>query len=139
MDAMAADSHWECLAAAHGDGAGDGTGDGAGGGGTGDDRPDAFLAWKSAAVLAWLVLLFLVERLRPAAPRPTGEALETGLGRVPGVWRRVGRNLALWLMNAGLSPLVVLPVSLLATQHALGSDRCSWGRWMPSTNTRVGC
>lgn len=89
------------------------------------ELPEAFLAWKSAAVLAWLLLLFLAERLRPAAPRPVGEAL----GPVPGVWRRVGRNFGLWLLNAGLSPLVVLPISLLATQHGLGWRPDWWSGW----------
>ena len=75
------------------------------------------LTWKGVVILAWLALLFAGERLAPAAPLPP--ALRSGDETRP-AWRRVGRNLGLWLLNVGLSPLVVLPVSYWASTHALG-------------------
>lgn len=80
---------------------------------------DGLLAWKVVAVLAWLALFFAAERLRPAAREATG-------GAIAGGWRRVARNLGLWLANAGLSPLVVLPVSLWAAQNHLGWRPVWW-------------
>lgn len=66
------------------------------------------LALKGAVVAGWFILLFAAERLRPAAV-PAVEARG---------WRRVGRNLGLHAANAALSPLVVLPLSLLAAAAA---------------------
>ncbi len=62
------------------------------------------LAWKAAAIGLWFVLLFVLERARPAAAPRLAE---------PG-WRRLSRNAALWAGNALLSPLVVVPVSAFA-------------------------
>ena len=72
-----------------------------------DFPSDSLLTWKTAAVLLWFALLFAGERLAPASSPPASGAAPRGAGG-----RRVGRNLALWLMNVGLSPLVVLPLSL---------------------------
>ncbi|MFQ6017488.1 MAG: sterol desaturase family protein [Kiloniellaceae bacterium] len=77
---------------------------------------DSLLAWKGGAVAAWLVLLFAAERLRPAAR----ETRIQGTSAVAGGRRRLVRNLGLWLANVGFSPLVVVPVSLWATQYHLG-------------------
>jgi sterol desaturase/sphingolipid hydroxylase (fatty acid hydroxylase superfamily) len=69
------------------------------------------LLGKSLFLLAWLAALFAAERLHPAAvpaPWPAGE---------PG--RRLGRNLGLWLINSGLSLLVVAPLTVAAAGHAL--------------------
>jgi sterol desaturase/sphingolipid hydroxylase (fatty acid hydroxylase superfamily) len=59
------------------------------------------LSYKSVAVGAVFIALALAERLAPAAPRPHGEA-------------RIGRNVALWLINAVLSLAFVLPVTIAA-------------------------
>lgn len=71
---------------------------------------ETLLAWKGIAVGLWIALFLIGERLLPAADRP-----EEARG-LP----RLARNAGLWLLNAGLSPLVVIPVSLWASQHALG-------------------
>jgi sterol desaturase/sphingolipid hydroxylase (fatty acid hydroxylase superfamily) len=93
---------------------------------------EVLLPWKGVAALVWLVLFFTAERLRPAAREiPTRAAAPyaapaPGFAPAPapagasGGWWRVGRNLGLWLANVGLSPLVVLPVSLWAAGHHLG-------------------
>ncbi len=62
---------------------------------------------KGLLILAWIALLFAAERLAPAVPRRGG-------------WTRVLRNAVLWLLNGALSPLIVVPVSLWASSHALG-------------------
>ncbi len=69
---------------------------------------DQLLAWKGAAVGVWFLLLFGLERWRPAALPRLAE---------PG-WRRLARNAALWAGNAVLSPLVVVPVSAFAAAAA---------------------
>jgi sterol desaturase/sphingolipid hydroxylase (fatty acid hydroxylase superfamily) len=65
------------------------------------------LLGKSGLVALWLTTLFVAERLRPAAPRPTDGG------------RRVGRNIALFALNVGLSPLIVVPLSTWAAAHSL--------------------
>jgi sterol desaturase/sphingolipid hydroxylase (fatty acid hydroxylase superfamily) len=85
---------------------------------------EGLLAWKGAAVLVWLAVLFLAERWRPAA-RPQLPAC-----RVPGGWSRVARNVGLWLTVAVLSPLVVLPLTFWASGHALGW-RPAWWSGLP--------
>ncbi len=79
----------------------------------------ALLSWKAAIVFAWIASLFAIERVVPAALRPDGEGY--------GGWRRVVRNLAFWLINVGLSPLIVVPVSVWAAGFAFGSV----GAWRP--------
>ncbi|MDJ0609834.1 MAG: sterol desaturase family protein [Kiloniellales bacterium] len=78
---------------------------------------EELLTWKGVVILAWLALLFAGERLAPAAQLPP--SLRSGDETKP-AWRRLGRNLGLWLLNVGLSPLVVLPVSYWASTQALG-------------------
>jgi sterol desaturase/sphingolipid hydroxylase (fatty acid hydroxylase superfamily) len=78
------------------------------------NAPD-LLAWKSAAVMLWLALLFAAERLAPATVRP--ETVK---------WRRIGRNLALWAVNTALSPFVVVPLSLWAAAHPLWARPDWW-------------
>jgi sterol desaturase/sphingolipid hydroxylase (fatty acid hydroxylase superfamily) len=77
------------------------------------------LAWKGAAVFGWLVLLFALERLRPAAAAPAG------MGGI----RRLARNGGLFLLNSGLSPLVVVPVSAWAAAHGLPWRPAWWAGW----------
>ncbi len=86
-----------------------------------EDTAGALLQYKGAAVAAWLLLLFVLERLMPAAPAPTED------GRWG--WKRLLRNVGLWLVNTGLSPLIVIPVSLWAAAHSLGWRPEGWDGW----------
>lgn len=81
---------------------------------------DTLLAWKAAAVAAWFLLFFALERWRPAAPEPPA---------VTGHWRRVGRNLALWGLNLPLSLLLVLPLTDWASRHAPAWRPDWWRGW----------
>ena len=72
-----------------------------------NDATQQLVQHKGVLILAWIALLFAAERWLPAAPRRGG-------------WARVIRNALLWLMNSALSPLIVIPVSLWAANHALG-------------------
>ena len=82
-------------------------------------------ASKGVFVALWFALFFLAERWRPAAVPPPGPEERPG-----GPWLRVGRNLALWLANVGLYPLIVLPVSLLAVAHQLDWRPAWWSGWL---------
>ena len=93
-----------------------------------DGGIETLLAWKGLAVAAWLALLFVAERLRPAAIRPERERFALGQPLAPGL-RRLGRNLGLWLVNLGLSPLVVVPLSYWASSYHLGWRPGWWGGW----------
>lgn len=77
-----------------------------------EETVQALLALKLWLVGLWLLLLFVVERLLPRA-RPHRDEGPFG-------WRRLGRNAGLWLANVALSPLIVVPITLLATSQALG-------------------
>jgi sterol desaturase/sphingolipid hydroxylase (fatty acid hydroxylase superfamily) len=70
------------------------------------------LAWKGVAVGIWVAGFAAAERLWPAVPRPD-------------VTKRLGRNLGLWLINTGLSPLIVLPLTAWAAGNSL-LTRPSW-------------
>jgi len=74
---------------------------------------------KAGLLLGWFALLFVLERARPAAPVP-----EEARG-----WRRVGRNLGLWLLNAGLSLALVVPVSAWAAAQGAGWRPGWWTGW----------
>ncbi|MDH3474766.1 MAG: sterol desaturase family protein [Rhodospirillales bacterium] len=90
---------------------------------------ETLVTWKGLVVAAWLALLFAAERLRPAArePRVSNNGQASGpAGGPAGGWWRVARNLALWLANVALSPLVVLPVSYWAAGHHLGWRPVWW-------------
>lgn len=89
----------------------------------------SILTWKGAVVLAWFAALFLAERWRPLAKEPEGKLADGDLPRF-GVWSRVVRNLGLWLANVGLSPLIVIPVTLWASSHAL-DWRPAWWSGLP--------
>jgi sterol desaturase/sphingolipid hydroxylase (fatty acid hydroxylase superfamily) len=78
--------------------------------------PELLLAWKGVAVGAWFVLLFALERWRPAAMPRLAERR----------WRRLARNAALWAVNTVLSPLVVVPISAYAAAHGLGWRPTWW-------------
>ncbi len=76
------------------------------------DQPILYwlIAHKGLIILGWLALFFLAERLAPAAPLPP--EVRKADGRFG--WRRLARNGALVVVNAGLSRLVVIPVSVFA-------------------------
>jgi hypothetical protein len=84
---------------------------------------DSLLAWKGGLVMAWFAVFFGAERLLPAAASPVGGLKE------PDGRRRLGRNLGLWLLNVGLSPLFVLPVSLWAVGLQLEWRPLWWSGW----------
>ncbi|HLI10230.1 MAG TPA: sterol desaturase family protein [Alphaproteobacteria bacterium] len=77
----------------------------------------ALLAVKSAVVLAWFLLLFTGERLRPAA-------------RPGGAWRwdgaRLSRNGILWLINVIGSLLIVVPLTAWAARRGLPWRPAFW-------------
>ncbi|WP_366653922.1 sterol desaturase family protein [Fodinicurvata sp. EGI_FJ10296] len=81
-----------------------------------DQSVQALVNYKGIAVVAWLAALFMLERLAPRTPAPPD---------LP-PWRRVTRNAMLWVFNSGLSPLVVIPVSVWATSHALDWRPAWW-------------
>ena len=78
-----------------------------------ENGEDLLALGKMAFVGLWLLGLVLAERLWPAAPLPQA------ISRAADGWRRLGRNLGLWLLNLGLSPLIVLPLSYWAAAHQL--------------------
>lgn len=89
----------------------------------------SILTWKGAVVLAWFAALFLAERWRPLAKEPTDRLADGEMPRY-GVWSRVVRNLGLWVANVGLSPLIVIPITLWASSHAL-DWRPDWWSGLP--------
>lgn len=76
------------------------------------------LAFKGIVILLWMAAFFLAERFWPAADcalPPNQRPL------------RVLRNLVLFLMNAGLSPLIVVPVTGFAALNSLDWRPDWWG------------
>lgn len=84
-----------------------------------DGVAQTLLAYKSLAIALWLALLFAAERVWPAANRPADATAGDGALARAG-WTRVARNAGLFLVNAGISPLIVVPISVWATAHGLG-------------------
>lgn len=80
------------------------------------EQLSSLLGYKIAAVLGWLALLLVLERMFP-------------LARVVGGFRRVAKNLSLAGFNALLSPLIVVPVSAFAASHALDWRPAWWSGW----------
>jgi sterol desaturase/sphingolipid hydroxylase (fatty acid hydroxylase superfamily) len=80
------------------------------------DGLQTLLQFKGAAVLGALGLFLVLERLFP-------------LARAIGGLRRVGRNLSLAVLNAGLSWLIVVPLSAAAAQWALDWRPEWWSGW----------
>jgi sterol desaturase/sphingolipid hydroxylase (fatty acid hydroxylase superfamily) len=79
---------------------------------------------KTAVVALWFAALFAAERFRPADV----SALPLHGASPPGM-RRLLRNGALWAVNLALSPLIVLPVTAFAANHALW--RPPWWSGLP--------
>lgn len=86
-----------------------------------EDTSADLLQIKAMVVIGWLLLLFVLERAMPAAMPPDGD----GRWR----WRRLLRNAGLWLVNIGLSPLIVIPISVLAGDLSLGWRPDWWAGW----------
>jgi sterol desaturase/sphingolipid hydroxylase (fatty acid hydroxylase superfamily) len=68
--------------------------------------PDGAFSFKVAAAALAFAALFIAERLRPAAPPPRDR-------------RRLAKNAGLWALTLLVSPLIVLPMTALAADHAL--------------------
>ncbi len=66
---------------------------------------EGLLALKSGVVAAFFIAIFLAERVWAAARRPDSN--------------RVIKNGLLWVLNALMSPLIILPISAFAAAHAL--------------------
>ncbi|MCP4326840.1 MAG: sterol desaturase family protein [Alphaproteobacteria bacterium] len=83
-----------------------------------EDAAAVFVENKALVVTVWFVLLFVGERVHAA----TTAILEEGGREVEWRrdWPRFGRNLGLFVVNALLSPLFVLPISAWAGAHGLG-------------------
>jgi sterol desaturase/sphingolipid hydroxylase (fatty acid hydroxylase superfamily) len=79
---------------------------------------ETLLAYKGAVVGLWLALLFILERLRPAAPRPS----------IAGA-ARLGRNAALVATNALLSTSFVVPLTAWAAAGIFDWRPLWWSGW----------
>ncbi|WP_455373666.1 sterol desaturase family protein [Limibacillus halophilus] len=87
---------------------------------------ETLLSYKGIAILVWLAVFFLAERLRPAAPQPA----RLGEGPVErGALLRLARNAGLWLTNVGLSVGIVIPVSLWAAESGPAWRPDWFGGW----------
>jgi len=96
-----------------------------------EDLAQSLLAYKAAAVTLWFALLFVAERLFPAAAaRPERIAVAAAglLANRPGV-RRLARNLGLWAINVGVSLAIVVPVSGWAAGFSIGLRPAWWSGW----------
>jgi sterol desaturase/sphingolipid hydroxylase (fatty acid hydroxylase superfamily) len=80
---------------------------------------------KVAVLGSVIVTMMVLERLFPKA-RPLAAA---GLRTLADKTWRVLKNASLLLISAGLSPLVVIPLSALASTHALGWRPDWWSGW----------
>lgn len=87
-----------------------------------EEVTEQLLAYKGVVVLAWIALLFISERFVPAVVQ--SETLDnqvidvqTGIARV--FPERVRRNLGLWIFNVILSPIIIIQLTIWATEHSL--------------------
>lgn len=71
------------------------------------------LEYKAWVIAGVFLLLFLLERFRPAVMTDTHSL------------RRIIKNLSFWPINIGLSFVVILPISYYATQHTFW-ERPEW-------------
>lgn len=84
---------------------------------------DHLLAIKAIVLAVTLTVFAVWERLWPAAPSPL---LLRWRPWHKAAWRRLGRNLGLAGLNALLSPLLVLPVTVWACGLAVGWRPAAW-------------
>lgn len=90
---------------------------------------ELLLTWKGVAAGAVFACFFLAERLLPAAAEPAETGPSAGLAAGWGRWRRVLRNLSLWLVNLGLSLAIVLPLTDWSSRAALAWRPAWWAGW----------
>lgn len=93
------------------------------------DSLQQLLTWKTVAAAAVFALFFLAERLLPAATEPPETGPSAGPAAGWGRWRRVLRNLSLWLVNLGLSLAIVLPLTEWSARTALDWRPAWWSGW----------
>ncbi len=87
---------------------------------------DFLLSIKLVAVGAVLAFFALYERLYPAAGGP----LLVRFGRATrAAWNRLVKNLSLFGINALLSPLIVVPITVFAADHSFGLRPAWWSGW----------
>lgn len=77
------------------------------------DVTQILIDWKAAVVGLWFAGFVLIEWLAPAVKRLGG-------------WSRLGRNGGLWLVNAIMSPLIILPLSAWAAAAAPAWRPAGW-------------
>ncbi|MGI9435434.1 MAG: sterol desaturase family protein [Geminicoccaceae bacterium] len=88
---------------------------------------DFLLSFKALLVAGVLAIFVVYERLSPV----TGGPLLLRLGRATlAAWRRLFRNLSLFGINAALSPLIVVPITIWAADHSLGLRPGWWQGWL---------
>ncbi|MDX2233330.1 MAG: sterol desaturase family protein [Hyphomonadaceae bacterium] len=73
----------------------------------------SFTALKVVVLAAWAGVLAVAERMRPATARPAAS------GRIAG-------NLALWLANTAMNPVLTAPIVLAATQIDAWARPAAW-------------
>lgn len=78
---------------------------------------ETLLSLKAAAVAGAFLAFALIERLRPAV---AGPLLLTWRNRGRAALQRLGRNAGLFGLNLLVSPLLVIPITILADRWALG-------------------
>ncbi len=79
------------------------------------------LAWKTTIVGIVFAVIIVLERLYPYAQRVMERR---------GDFKRLGRNFGLFVINSMISPLFVLPVTILAVEHSIGLRSQMWqGGW----------
>lgn len=84
---------------------------------------EEILTYKGLVVALWLGAFFVAERLYPASPLPP----ELGEAIARPSWLRLARNASLWLINVGISPLIILPLSLWASGRVFDWRPDWWG------------
>jgi sterol desaturase/sphingolipid hydroxylase (fatty acid hydroxylase superfamily) len=84
---------------------------------------EALLSAKALAVGGALVFFLIYERLWPAAESP----LLIRFGRATAAaWRRLARNVSLFIINLVISPLLVVPITAWAESFSLGLRPAGW-------------
>lgn len=86
------------------------------------EHPEGFVAAKGLIVAGWLIAFFVLERVRPAAKRDRFERVVPGsrLWQCIGDPARLMRNGCLWLINAAGGPLIIVPVTVWASNQTIG-------------------